>query len=124
MILGDLTTVIRKFFIFLAVVGGGLLLWMVFGVWTGIYAIYSVPPMTVDHPDGATFLISRDPGEPMFFSPDTPPPKKETPSGERKRGIGFGAAPAPRRPLTDRIILELPYIEWAYEKSLEVPESQ
>jgi hypothetical protein len=114
---------IRKFIAFLAVVGGAFLLWMVFGVWTGMYAIYSVPPMTTDHPDGATFLISRDPGEPMFYSPDTPPPRKEEPSGKRRGGIGFGAAPKATRPVADRIILELPFIEWAYEKSLEAPES-
>jgi len=113
---------IRKFAIFLAVVGGSLLLWMVFGIWTGIYAVYSIPPMTADHPDGATFLISRDPGEPMFYSPDTPPPKQKEPSGKEKRGIGFGAAPKARRPVADRIILELPYIEWAYEKSLDALE--
>ena len=114
---------IRKFTVFLAVVGGALLLWMVFGVWTGIYAIYSVPPMTVAHPDGATIIISRDPGEPMFYSPDTPPPRKKEPSGKPKRGIGFGAAPKATRPVADRIVLELPFIEWAYDKSLEVPES-
>ncbi len=113
---------LKKFLIFLAFVGGGLLLWMVFGIWTGIYALYSIPPMTADHPDGATFIISRDPGEPMFYSPDTPPPKQK-PSGERKRGIGFGAMPKAKRPIDDRIILELPYIQWAYEKSLEEPES-
>jgi hypothetical protein len=94
----------------------GVVLWGVFAVWTGIYSIYSYPPSN-DHPDGETLIVSRDQGEPMFNSPDykAAPPKEEPKSG----GLRFGTTKKPVRPLQVRTIVSLPYVAWAYEKSLK-----
>lgn len=91
------------------------LLWAAFGLWTGLYSIYTIPP-SKDKPDGATLLVTREAGEPMFNSPDyVPPPKKPV----EHQGMGFSTIEMPKRPLHRRTIIELPYIEWAYKKSLE-----
>lgn len=109
---------IKKLSFLLGLVAAGLLIWFGFALWTGIYSIYSYPPESPEYADGATLIVSRDPGEPTWNSPDAPPPAP--PSQPRKtRGIGFGASPKPTRPIANRVILELPYIEWAYKKSLE-----
>jgi hypothetical protein len=90
--------------------------WIAFGLWTGIYSVYSSPP-SKEYPEGVTLLVTRDQGEPLFNSPQyTPPPRKPA---SREGGLGFEALQMPARPLTLRTILKLPYIEWAYKKSLE-----
>ncbi len=109
----------KKFFGFLIVVVVAVLLWFGFALWTGIYSVYSVPPSRQE-PDGSTLIVSRDEGEPMFNSPDyTPPPRKKTTTG----GIGFESLAKPRRPVDGRTIVKLPFIDWAYRKSLEKPEA-
>ena len=113
---------IKKLSFFIAVLALGLAIWFGFALWTGIYSVYSYPPQSTAYPDGATLIVSRDPGEPTWNSPDAPPPAPPR-QPQKKRGIGFGAAPKPTRPLVDRTILELPYIEWAYKRSLEREES-
>jgi len=89
--------------------------WFAFGLWTGIYTVYSYPP-SEGKDDGRTMIISRDPGERTWDSPNAPKPvpKKEAKGG----GLQFGTLKKPPRPVETRIILELPYVEWAYRKSL------
>jgi hypothetical protein len=96
----------------------GASIWVVFAVWTGLYSVYSYPP-SKEHPDGATLIISRMEGEPMFNSPDYKPPKQAPPS-EKKGGVGFGSSRIKSfRPVTLRTIVSLPYIDWAYRQSVE-----
>jgi hypothetical protein len=89
--------------------------WFAFGLWSGIYTIYSYPP-SEGKDDGRTLIISRDAGERTWASPNSPKPipKKEETGG----GLRFGALKKPPRPVEMRIILELPYVDWAYRKSL------
>ncbi len=101
----------------LAVVLAGLCIWVVFALWTGLYSIYSIAP-SKEYPDGVTLLVSREAGEPLFNSPDRKVPVKK-PESRKGGGIGFTDMSKAKRPLADRTILELPYIAWAYEKSLE-----
>jgi len=107
--------VFKKVLAFLVIVSLAVLFWFAFAIWTGLYSIYSIPP-SHDDPDGATLIVAREEGEPMFNSPQyKPPPRK----AEQTGGIGFGTVSHPKRPLEQRTIVELPYIEWAHEKSLE-----
>lgn len=89
--------------------------WFAFGLWSGMYGIYSYPP-SEGKDDGRTLIISRDEGERTWNSPNAlkPIPKKEAKGG----GLQFGTLKKPPRPVEKRIILELPYVGWAYRKSL------
>jgi hypothetical protein len=108
---------LKRLFYFALIVAAAGIFWGVFAVWTGIYSIYSIPP-TQAKPDGATLIVQREEGEPMFNSPEyrKPAPPKEEPRGG---GLKFGTVKKPSKPLDERTIVELPYIEWAYKKSLE-----
>jgi hypothetical protein len=108
--------VIKKILFFLIVVTVGVLFWFGFALWTGIYSIYSYPPGG-DHPEGATYIVSRDEGEPAFNSPAFKPPAKK--EQQKTGGIVFSAPMKSKKPIETRIVVELPYIEWAYKKSLE-----
>lgn len=89
--------------------------WFAFGLWSGMYSIYSYPP-SEGKDDGRTLIITRDGGERTWNSPAAPKP---TPKKEVKgEGLQFGTLKKPPRPVEQRIILELPYVEWAYRKSL------
>jgi hypothetical protein len=101
----------------LVIVVLGTAIWVAFALWTGIYSVYSTPP-SASNPKGETLLVSRDAGEPMFNSPDYKAP--ETPKSGRG-ALGFGSMDRKKRPLEMRTIAKLPYIEWAYKKSLEPP---
>jgi len=92
--------------------------WVSFALWTGIYSVYSYPP-SKQHPEGASLLVSRDEGEPIFNSPDYVPPKQ--PAKEQSGGMSFETLPRAKRPPEVRTIVKLPYVEWAYRKSLEPP---
>ncbi len=108
---------IKKFLVVFFILGAAVVFWFSFAIWTGLYSVYTFPPSRMN-PDGATIIVSRDEGEPMFNSPQyKAPPKKQ----ERSGGIGFGSMPHAKRPLEQRTIVELPYVEWAYQKSLEQP---
>jgi hypothetical protein len=98
----------------------GLGLWVGFALWTGIYSVYSIPP-SADEPEGVTMLVGREDGEPMFNSPQAPPPRKR--AAKKSGSISFGSSPGAKRPLEQRTIVRLPYLEWAYKKSLEPPDS-
>lgn len=107
---------IKKFLFIIIVLILAVLFWFGFALWTGIYSIYSYPP-SKDRPEGSTLIVSREEGEPAYNSPDyTPPPKKEEP---KTGGIVFASPLKSKKPIDARIIVELPYIEWAYKKSLE-----
>jgi hypothetical protein len=95
--------------------------WVAFALWTGIYTVYTYPPSKA-YPDGVTFLLQRDEGEPMFNSPAYVPPAKKAapPPGT----MTFESMPKAKRPVEKRTIIKLPYIEWAYEKSMEKPEPE
>ena len=109
---------IRKIFYFFLFVAFGAGFWCAFAIWTGIYSIYTVPPSR-ENPDGNTLIVAREEGEPMFNSPHyTPPLKKPT----EHSGLSFTTVQKPKRPLEQRTIIKLPYIAWAYKKSLEPQE--
>lgn len=110
----------KKLFYLVLLVALGLSIWVGFALWTGIYSVYSYPP-TAENPEGTTLLISRDPGEPMFNSPDAKAPAKK--KAPKNTGIGFGSPIKSKRPIEIRTIVKLPYIKWAYEKSLEEAEA-
>jgi hypothetical protein len=108
---------IKKTLGFLLVVLAGVLIWASFALWTGIYSIYSYPP-SKEHPDGKTYIVSREEWEPMFNSPDYKPPKHE----EKKSsgGLQFQSAPKAKRPIEQRIVFTFPfYVEWFYTRSLK-----
>ncbi len=107
---------IKKTSIFILVVALGYLIWTLFALWTGIYSVYSIPPGK-EYPKGTTLLVSREYGEPMFNSPDYKEPPKDP--NNQPPGLGFAPPIRSKKPLVVRTILELPYIEWAYKKSLE-----
>jgi len=109
---------IKKLFYLVLIVAVGVLIWGAFAIWTGLYSVYSFPP-SKQLPEGRTLIVSRDPGEPMFNSPDYKPPEKK-PAESKSGGIGFAPTPKRKTPLEQRTIVELPYIEWAYKKSLEM----
>jgi len=107
---------LKRLFYFALIVLVAALFWGVFAIWTGIYSVYSLPPSNL-YPDGTTLIVEREQGEPMFNSPDyKPAPVKAEP---KEGGLKFGTVKKPPKPLEDRTILELPYVEWAYKKSLE-----
>ncbi len=106
---------IKKLFYLILIAATGVLLWFAFAVWIGLYSIYSFPP-TKDHPKGSTLIIHRSEWEPMFNSPQYVAP----PRTEQKQGMGWSpSSNRPKAPLNMRTIVELPYIDWAYKKSLE-----
>jgi hypothetical protein len=107
---------IKRLFVLILIVAIGAGLWFGFGLWSGLYSIYSFPPST-KNPRGSTLLVERADREPMFNSPDRaiPPP----PPREKGVGLGFSSGSIRPKSVEKRTIVELPYIEWAYKKSLE-----
>ncbi len=99
----------------LIVVVLGSLLWVSVGVWSGLYSLYSIPP-SKEYKDGVTFLVTRDAREPIFNSPDYKAPAKE--GSKKNTGIGF-TDKSKGKSLEERTILELPFLDWAYKKSLQ-----
>jgi len=98
--------------------GAGTSLWTSFAVWAGLYSVYSYP-LSEDHPEGATLIIKREEKEPMFNSPDYIPVREKRRSADGKPGIGFGTVEfAKMKPLSIRTVFTLPYVDWAYRKSL------
>jgi hypothetical protein len=74
-------------------------------VWpVGFYSIQPIGAL----PEGATAIVWRQGQEPFFNSPDAMCLKTQGYVSLLCRGIALGQAP------TDRIILRLPYWEWAY----------
>ena len=108
----------KVFFTLLTIAIVGTAIWFAFALWVGLYSIYSYPP-SKDHSKGVTLIVNREEGEPLFNSPDYVPRKE--PAKEKQTGIGFEKTSSKqRRPLKMRTVVELPYVEWAYKKSVEV----
>jgi hypothetical protein len=74
--------------------------------------IYSVQPIGAI-PDGATVVYWREPGEPFFDSPDATCLRIQDGVSLLCRMAAMMQAP------TDRIVLRLPYQEWAYLASTD-----
>jgi hypothetical protein len=74
--------------------------------------IYSVQPIGAI-PDGATVVYWREPGEPFFDSPDAKCLRIQDGVSLLCRMAAMMQAP------TDRIVLRLPYQEWAYLASTD-----
>ena len=108
--------VLKKLLILLAIIVLCVSFWLAFALWSGMYSVYTIPP-SKDRPDGATLLVTRDEFEPMFNSPHYITPKQKP--AQNPGSIGFSPAARARRPLWIRTIVTLPYIDWAYRKSLE-----
>jgi hypothetical protein len=89
--------------------------WVAFGLWSGMYGVYSYPA-SKGKDDGRTLLISRDAGERTWNSPNAPKPVPK--KVEKGGGLQLGTVQKPPSPVEGRIIIEFPYVEWAYRKSL------
>jgi hypothetical protein len=99
----------------------GILAWFAFAIGIGLYSVYSFPP-SKEHREGTTLIVKREPREPMFNSPEyVAPPRKRDEEGT---GMGYSSKEMPKRPLNLRTVVELPYVEWAYKKSLEKQKPQ
>jgi hypothetical protein len=90
----------RRWLLLLVAVGIVLLFWTQIG-------FYSVQPIGA-LPNGATAIVWRSGREPFFNSPDAMCLMVQGSVSLLCRGIAMGQAPV------DRIILRLPYQEWAY----------
>ena len=107
---------IKKLFYLIFIVAAGVVLWFAFAIWIRLYNVYTYPP-SKEHPEGATLIVHRDEWEPMFNSPDSKPPRRDE---GVKGGMGWSkSSDRPKRPIALRTIVKLPYVEWAYKKSLE-----
>lgn len=70
----------------------------------GLYTIQPIGAL----PEGVTLIMWRASGEPFFNSPDAVCLKLQQGVSLLCRGLAMGQAPI------DRIILRLPYMDWAY----------
>ena len=80
---------------------------LLFYAFCGFYTVQPIGAL----PDGATAIVWRDSGEPFFNSPDALCLERMGGVSLLCRGMAMTMAP------TDRIILRLPYQEWAYSAS-------
>jgi len=106
----------KLFFTILTIAVVGSVIWFTFALWAGFYSVYTYPP-SKEHLKGATLIVHREEGEPMFNSPDYVPEINEPQVDDKKSGIGFQRSAGPKQSLQARTIIELPYIGWAYKKS-------
>ena len=80
---------------------------LLFRAFFGFYSIQPIGAM----PEGATAIVWRGEGEPFFNSPDALCLERLGGVSLLCRGLAMGQAP------TDRIVLRLPYQDWAYSLS-------
>lgn len=78
-----------------------------FNVFCGFYTVQPIGAL----PEGGTAIVVRATGEPFFNSPDALCLERMGGVSLLCRGMAMGQAP------TDRIIVRLPYQEWAYSAS-------
>jgi hypothetical protein len=78
-----------------------------FYVFCGFYTVQPIGAL----PEGGTAIVWRATGEPFFNSPDALCLERMGGVSLLCRGMAMAQAP------TDRIILRLPYQEWAYSAS-------
>jgi hypothetical protein len=82
---------------------------VLFYIFCGFYTIQPIGAL----PDGATVIVWRANDEPFFNSPDALCLERLGGVSLLCRGMAMGQAP------TDRIIMRLPYQEWAYTASTD-----
>ena len=70
----------------------------------GVYTIQPIGAL----PEGVTAIVRRAPGEPFFSSPDSMCLKVQGYVSLLCRAAALAEAPV------DRIVVRLPYMEWAY----------
>lgn len=92
-------------------------LWFILLLLLGLFVytqmgFYSIQPIGAI-PDGATAIVWRSGREPFFNSPDAMCLLIQDGVSLLCRGMAMGQAP------TDRIVLRLPYQEWAYLASTD-----
>jgi hypothetical protein len=75
-----------------------------------VCGFYSVQPIGAI-PDGATAIVLRAEGEPFFNSPDALCLERMGGASLLCRSLAMAQAP------TDRILIRLPYQQWAYDFS-------
>jgi hypothetical protein len=80
---------------------------VLFYVFCGFYTVQPIGAL----PDGATAVVWRESGEPFFNSADALCLERVGGVSLMCRAMAMGQAP------TDRIIMRLPYQEWAYTAS-------
>jgi hypothetical protein len=80
---------------------------VLFMLFCGFYSIQPIGSL----PEGATAIVWRAKGEPIFNSPDAVCLERMGEVSLMCRGMAMAEAP------TDRIILRLPYQSWAYSLS-------
>lgn len=95
----------RPVWVLVAVGVIGLLFYVFFG-------FYTVQPIGA-LPEGGTAIVWRDSGEPFFNSPDALCLERTGGVSLMCRGMAMGQAPV------DRIVLRLPYQNWAYTASTD-----
>jgi hypothetical protein len=78
-----------------------------FYVFCGFYSVQPIGAL----PEGATAVVWRNSGEPFFNSPDALCLERLGGVSLLCRGLAMAQAPS------DRIIVRLPYQEWAYRMS-------
>ena len=105
----------KFFFTLLTIIVIGVALWFPVALWAGFYSVYTIPP-SKEYPRGTTLVVHREGAEPMFNSPEATPNKNEQRS-ERTRSER-GVQELPKQSMRKRTVLELPYSDWAYRKSL------
>lgn len=92
----------------LAWIGIGITVFAVaFYVFCGFYTVQPIGAL----PEGRTAIVLRAAGEPFFNSPDALCLERMGGVSLLCRGMAMGQAP------TGRIIVRLPYQEWAYSAS-------
>lgn len=82
----------------------GLVLVLAIGSQLGVYTIQPIGAI----PEGRTIIIWRAAGEPLFNSPDAECLRIQQGVSLLCRGVALSRAPV------DRIVVRLPYQEWAY----------
>lgn len=91
------------------VTGVGLTLAAAFYFFCGLYSVQPIGAL----PEGATVVVWRKSGEPFFNSPDALCVERMGGVSLLCRGLAMGQGP------TDRIIVRLPFQEWAYSASVD-----
>ena len=86
---------------------GTVVLAATFYIFCGIYTVQPIGAL----PEGGTAIVWRSSGAPFFNSPDAHCLERMGGVSLLCRGMAMAQAP------TDRIILRLPYQEWAYTAS-------
>jgi hypothetical protein len=93
-------------------IGYILILFLIYGLYLGYnrLGLFMVPPHGL-RPDGLTSVVWRQAGEPFFNSPDAISIRGEDP-------VYISRLQYPFLYRADRVITNLPYMDWAYRYSI------